>query len=213
MAPANSGRADTFERVMRWVALAWLVVWFPAYARVWGWTNFLHLCDVAVLLSVAGFVFRSPLLLSSQAIGTAALYLAWWVEALTRCLTGRDLTGGLDYMWDARYPLWVRLLSLFHVVLPILLIWAVARRGYERRALALESAIVTALLVVSRFYSSALNLNYAYRDPILHRALGPAPVHLAAILATIIVVGVLPVHVLLTRWCLAPRNRTGLSSA
>lgn len=198
---------------MQWNAIAWLVVWVPTYARVWGWANFLHLCDVAVLLSVAGFVFRSRLLLSSQAIGTVVPYMAWWVDAATRYLTGRDMAGDLGYLWDARYPLWVRLLTLYHVVLPILLIWAVARRGYDRRALALESAIVAALLVVSRFFSPTLNLNFAYRDPIFHRALGPAPVHLAAIVAAIIVVGVLPVHVLLTRWCLVPRNRTRLSSA
>lgn len=198
---------------MQWNAIAWLVVWVPTYARVWGWANFLHLCDVAVLLSVAGFVFRSRLLLSSQAIGTVVPYMAWWVDAATRYLTGRDMAGDLGYLWDARYPLWVRLLTLYHVVLPILLIWAVARRGYDRRALALESAIVAALLVVSRFFSPILNLNFAYRDPIFHRALGPAPVHLAAIVAAIIVVGVLPVHVLLTRWCLVPRNRTRLSSA
>src|SRR5207253_2665355 len=35
---------------MRWAAAAWLAVWIPAYASVWGPRNFLLLCDVAVLL-------------------------------------------------------------------------------------------------------------------------------------------------------------------
>ena len=39
---------------MRWVALAWLLVWGVSYARVWGWTNFLHLCDLAVILTCLG---------------------------------------------------------------------------------------------------------------------------------------------------------------
>src|SRR2546423_711329 len=39
---------------MRWAAAAWLAVWIPAYASVWGPRNFLLLCDVAVLLTCGG---------------------------------------------------------------------------------------------------------------------------------------------------------------
>src|SRR6266705_343473 len=56
--------------VLRWFALAWMTVWLPAYARVWGWSNFLHVCDVAVILTCAGLIFDSPLLLSSQAVSS-----------------------------------------------------------------------------------------------------------------------------------------------
>ena len=103
-------------------------------------------------------------------------------------------------MWDARFPLWVRLLSFFHVVLPAVLAWAVWKLGYDRRGLALQTAIAAVLLVASRFLSPALNMNYAYRDPLFKRAWGPAPVHLGVILVGAVVLLYWPTHVLLKRF-------------
>ena len=90
-------------------------------------------------------------------------------------------------MWDSRYPLWVRLLSTFHIGLPVVLLWTLRRVGYDSRALALQAAIAALLLIISRFLSAELNLNYAYRDPLFHRAWGPAPVHLAMIFIPLVV--------------------------
>jgi hypothetical protein len=113
--------------VLRWVGLLWMVVWLPAYFRVWGWANLLHLCDVAVILTFVGIWLANPLLLSSQAVGSLAAGLFWILDAGWRLTTGRFLVGGTDYMWDARYPLWVRLLSTFHVGLPLVLLWTPAQ--------------------------------------------------------------------------------------
>jgi hypothetical protein len=110
--------SNTFP-VLRWVGLCWMVVWLPAYFRVWGWANLLHLCDVAVILSFIGIWSANPLLLSSQAVSSLAAGLFWILDVGWRLTTGRFLIGGTDYMWDVRYPLWVRLLSSFHVGLPL----------------------------------------------------------------------------------------------
>ena len=64
LAPRPPGRA-AFSR-LRWVAAAWLVVWTAAYARGYGWANFLQLCDLAVVLTCVGLWLGSPLLLSSH---------------------------------------------------------------------------------------------------------------------------------------------------
>ena len=104
--------------VLRWFSLLWMVVWFPAYFRVWGWANLLHLCDVAVILAFLGIWLANPLLLSSQAVSSLAAGLFWILDVGWRLVTGRFLIGGTDYMWDSRYPLWVRLLSTFHIGLP-----------------------------------------------------------------------------------------------
>ena len=105
----------------------------------------------------------------------------------------------MEYMWDARFPLWVRLLSLFHVVLPVLLLVALRRVGYDHGALRLQSWIAVALLVASRFLGPTQNLNYAFVDPIFHRAFGPAPVHLALIFAALTGIIYWPTHLLLAR--------------
>ena len=190
--------------VLRWVGLLWMVVWLPAYFRVWGWANLLHLCDVAVILTFVGIWLANPLLLSSQAVGSLAAGLFWILDAGWRLTTGRFLVGGTDYMWDARYPLWVRLLSTFHVGLPLVLLWTLRRVGYDRRALGFQAAIAAVLLILSRFLSAELNMNYAYRDPLFHRGWGPAPAHLAMIFIPLVVLVYWPTHVLLSWLFRAP---------
>jgi hypothetical protein len=167
--------------VLRWFSLIWMIVWLPAYFRVWGWANLLHLCDVCVVLSFLGIWWANSLLLSSQAVAALAPGVLWALDVGWRLTTGRFLVGGTDYMWDGRYPLWVRLLSTFHIGLPLVLLWTLRKVGYDKRALALQAVIAAFLLIVSRFLPPALNLNYSYRDPIFHRTWGPAPLHLAVI--------------------------------
>lgn len=185
--------------VLRWFSLLWMVVWLPAYFQVWGWANLLHLCDVAVILTFVGIWWANPLLLSTQAVGSVAAGFFWILDVGWRLTTGRFLVGGTDYMWDTRYPLWVRLLSTFHVGLPLVLLWTLRKVGYDRRALGLQVAIAAVLLILSRFLSAELNMNYAYRDPVFHRAWGPAPAHLAMIFIPLVSLIYWPTHLLL-RW-------------
>ena len=195
----QSPHAPLFPLWVRWVSLLWLAVWVPSYALYWGWANFLHLCDVAVLLTCIGFARGDMLLLSSQAVSSLIGDLLWCLDSGWRLFAGRHLTGGTEYMWDARFPLWVRLLSLFHVVLPMLLLAALHRAGYDRRALLLQSEIALVLLVASRFLGPARNLNYAFADPVFHRALGPPFVHMTLIFAALSGIIYCPTHVLLVR--------------
>ncbi len=190
--------------ILRWVALAWMIVWLPAYILVWGWSNLLHLCDIAVIFACAGLWLGNSLLLSSQAVSLLAAGVLWTADAGWRLLTGSYLVGGTEYMWDVHYPLWVRLLSLFHIGLPIVLLHALWKTGYDRRALAAQSAVAAGLLAISRFWPRQLNLNYAYHDPLFHRTWGPAPLHLGVTLAVLIAVLYLPVHLLLKKCFQAP---------
>jgi hypothetical protein len=184
---------------MRWAALLWLSLWAPAYASVWGPSNFLHLCDVAVILTCAGVCSGSALLLSSQAVSSLVIDLLWDLDAGWRLVSGRHLLGGTEYLWDPGFPLVVRLLSLFHVVWPVLLLWALRRVGYDRRGLPLQIALAAVLLVAARFTDPRLNINFAFRDPFFHRALGPAPVHLTVSILGLAVLVYLPVHLVLAR--------------
>ena len=184
---------------LRWAALPWLSLWVPAYASVWGFSNFLHLCDVAVILTCVGLWSGSALLLSSQAVSSLLIDLLWAVDAATRLLTGRHLLGGTEYLWDPGFPLAVRLLSLFHLVWPLLLVWSLRRVGYDRRGFRLQVALASCLLVASRFTDPRLNINFAFRDPIFHRVLGPAPVHVAVSIVGLAVLVYLPVHLVLAR--------------
>jgi hypothetical protein len=191
---------------LRWAALLWLVVWGPTYAVVYGFGNFLHLCDVAVILTCVGLWRGSPLLLSMQALNIL-IDLAWDLDLGWRLATGRHLLGGTEYMWETKYPLWVRLLSLFHLLLPVVVLWALRRVGYDRRALAAQSVLGLVLIAGARALGPEVNVNYAWLDPFFHRSWGPAPLHVLVIFAGLIAVVYVPAHALLSRVCPATKSR------
>lgn len=198
--------AAVFPR-LRWLALAWLVVWIPIYWFYWGWETFLLLCDISLVIGCLGLFSGNSLLLSTQAVATPIVGICWGVDLLWRFILGHHLYGGTEYMFDTRFPLWTRLASFFHLALPILLIWALRRVGYDRRGWPAQSGIAALLLAASRLIDPARNLNFAFRDPLLHRSLGPAPVHLTIIFAGLVLVLYGPMHLALARWFPAPEEK------
>lgn len=195
-------RGDDTGVIPLWVkiaALAWVVAWLPIYAVYYPLPNFLHLSDIALLLTAVGLWTSNSLLISSQAVSVLIGETIWCVDVLWTVASGHHLIGGTQYMWDQHYPLWLRLMSLYHFVLPVLLVWAVARLGYNRRGLKLQAVIGAAALVGGRLWGGQNNVNFAYRDPIFHRSWGPAPVHLLVIYAGMILLVYLPTNWLLAR--------------
>ena len=190
----------TLPQWLRWAALLWLLVWIPVYWRTWGPENFLHLCDIAVILGCIGLWSGSALLISSQAVGLLVVSIVWAAGAAWEFFLGRRLIAGTEYLFDPSFPLWVRLLSLFHIVLPLLLLWALARTGYDRRGWRLQSAIAFLAFVASRFTPPPENINYAFTDPFIHRAWGPPAVHVVTSTLFMIFVAYLPAHVILRRF-------------
>ena len=192
---------------LRRAAAVWLVVFVAGYGWAYGAANFIRLCDVAVIMTCLGIMTGSALLVSSQAVSSLVVDLAWDLDLLWRLLFGRHLIGGTEYMWDPRYPLWVRLMSLFHVAWPPLLFAVLRRLGYHPRGFPLQCAIAAVALVASRFVLPGENLNFAFRDPFFHRSWGPAPVHLGLTFAVLVAAVYWPTHRLLRR-VLGARSRS-----
>jgi hypothetical protein len=197
--PAQTPTTARLPTLARWGAIAWLIVWIPAYGHAWGFANFLHLCDLAVFLTCIGLWTSNALLLSSQALSSVLIDVLWALDAGWRVVTKHQLIGGTEYLFDAHIALWIRLLSLFHVVLPPLLLWALWQTGYDRRAWSLQTAIALVAFIASRFTNPAANINFAFQDPFWHRQLGPAPVHVALSVAALAVAVYLPTHLILLR--------------
>ena len=84
-----SPASSKFPAWLRWAALVWLVVWIPAYWHTWGAANFLHLCDIAVILTCVGMWTNSALLISSQAVRSLLVDAAWTLDAASRFIRGR----------------------------------------------------------------------------------------------------------------------------
>ena len=175
----NATAREPVSSRLRGFGALWLAVYLPTYASAYGFRNFLFLCNIGVILTAVGLIARSRLLLSSQAVAAPIIALAWAVDAAWKLLTGDFLYGGTAYMWDPAYPLFARLLSLYHLGWPLLLWWVLRHAGYERRGWAVQSAIAALAMVAGRLLAPAAeNVNFAWTDPFFGRQFGPAPLHL-----------------------------------
>jgi len=206
--PTSSAARKTIPVWIRYLAILFLALWFAAYWHAWGPANFLHLCDIAVILTCIGLWTNNALLLSSQAVSSVLIDIVWTLDVAARLIFGRHLIGGTEYLFDGSTPLWVRLLSLFHIVLPCILLWSLSRLGYDRRGWKLQSAILPPVLLASRFVTPDQNLNFAVNDPFLHRSYGPAPLHLAITFLFLVVVVYLPTHLFFSRLFPPPSGRS-----
>lgn len=164
---------------LRWFGALWLLVYLPTYQTAYGTLNFLFLCNIGVILTAIGLIVRSRLLLSSQAVAAPVIALAWAIDAGWKVVGGEFLFGATAYMWDPSYPLFARLLSLYHLGWPLLLWWVLRRTGYDPRGWPLQMLVAALAMLAGRLLAPAAdNLNFAWIDPFFGRQLGPAPAHL-----------------------------------
>lgn len=192
-------------RRWRWVFLAWMAVWVPAYWFTWTPWNFILICNISMFLVFAGVWRGSALLVSSQAVASIFVGLAWGLDVVWRAATGAHLIGGTEYMFDPANRLWVRLLSFYHLLLPAALVAMLSRSGYDRRGWKLQAAVAAVVFVGTRIAAPWLpiptdkNPNYVLRDPILGLELGPAPLHLLIIWLVLVFALYWPTHRLLEK--------------
>lgn len=150
---------------------AFMAVLVPFYWANYGPTNFLYFCDLALFLTLYGMWTEKSLPISMAAVGIL-IPQALWVADFASNLFGYPLAGLTDYMFDEANPLFNRSLSLFHGWLPFLLVWLVARVGYDRRAALLWMGMAWAVLAVCYLWMPAAkhpsdpnlpyNINYVY---------------------------------------------------
>jgi hypothetical protein len=186
-----------------------LVLYVPSYALAYGFANFLFLCNLAVILVAVGVWTCSRLLLSSQAVGTLVVGAIWTMDLASRLIGGSHLIGGTEYMWDPQWPLFTRLLSLYHVILPVLLVVVLRRIGYDRRGYVLQSAIALGGVVVGRFFGPVANINHAFVDPVLKRSWGGPATHIAIVAGALVLVAYPLTHLLMVRLCPPRRPSPG----
>jgi hypothetical protein len=143
-----------------WLKIAWtmlVLIIVPVYWRYYGPKNFLWFSDIALIAIAFALWMENRLLISMMAVGVLALELLWNFEFLTRLIFGTSLFGMSAYMWDESIPLGVRLLSLFHIPMPIVLIWTLHRLGYDRRAIYLQTALAWIVLPLSYVFAEPQN--------------------------------------------------------
>ena len=140
-----------------------VLVLLPVYWKQYGPGNFLWFSDIALLLTVPALWLESSLLASMILISVGFLELMWILDFFVRLLIGASITGLSAYMFDSRISLSIRALSLFHIVLPIIVVWIVSRVGYDGRALFAQTALAWIVLPLSYLLTKrSENVNWVY---------------------------------------------------
>jgi hypothetical protein len=190
------------ELIPPWIKIVYtlfLCVLVPVYWVHWGPRNFLWFSDIALLTTAVALWLESALLASMMALAIALPELAWNADFFGRLVSGRHVLGLSAYMFDARKPLFLRALSLFHVALPIVLLWMVHRLGYDRRAWALQTLVALVVLPVTYALTDPDdNVNWVYGPGSRPQTLVGPRAYLALVMVLFPVVIYLPTHLLLS---------------
>ncbi len=137
-------------------------MWAPFYAWHYGPHNFLWFCDIANFMILLGLWHESRFVLSWQAVSVLLVQLLWTGDLAGRLLFGVHPIGGSEYMFEPEIPLVIRLLSLFHALAPVILLWGVARLGYDRRAFITQSLVSWVVLPVSFLAGPERDINWTW---------------------------------------------------
>lgn len=188
-----------------WLKLGYgsaVMVLLPVYWWHYGPQNFLWLSDLALFATTAAVLSGRPWPAGMAAVGVLPLELAWAADFLCggRCL------GLAAYMFDPAKPLYLRALSLFHVVLPPTLIWLLYRFGYDRRSFPRQTVFTLVLLPTTWLLTSPEeNVNWVYGPgPTAQYALPPL-LYLALEMAILPTLVFWPAHLALKRLFRAAR--------
>jgi len=158
-------------RIPLWVKLLatlWVAVLIPEQGT---WLNLLWFCKVALVLTTVGLWFESSFLVSMQAVGSAWWMLLWVLDFLIHLAAGINTTpaplGQTNYMFDGRMSPFGQGLSMYHIWLPFVLLLALRRLGYDRRAVFAQTLQGWVLLLLSYGLTTGIhgpggNLNGVY---------------------------------------------------
>ena len=171
-----------------------MVIWWRHY----GWRNFLWFSDIAFIGAVPALWLESAAIASVLAVAVLLPEILWNVDLAARLLTRRRVTGLTDYMFEPQRPRLLRGLSLFHVPLPLVLVWMVSEYGYDAQS-GLAGAVLMGAIVLpgSRAVSTPeRNINWTYGLGARRTTLRPAT-YVTLLYAGFVALVFVPTHLLL----------------
>jgi len=172
----------------------------PIYWRQYGPANFLWFSDIALLALVPALWLENALLVSMLAVSVVFFEALWNIDFFFRLTTGRSLIGLSAYMFDPGIPLFIRVLSGFHIVVPLLLLWMLHRVGYDQRAFLWQTIVALVVLPLSYLVSNAQeNVNWVYGFGQNPQRILPARLFVILLMLLFPLAVYLPTHLLFAR--------------
>lgn len=197
--------SQNISAIPLWLKISYtlfVAILVPAYWKQHGPINFLWGSDIALIITLFGLWLESSLLVSMMALAVLIPELGWTVDFIIRIVAGPEISDfrGTRYMFDPDIPFYVRCLSLFHVVMPALLLWSIHRLGYHRRALISQTLLCWIIYPLSYLMSDpAANINWVYGFGSEPQRWLSGPVYVLFLMALFPLALYLPTHLLLYR--------------
>lgn len=187
----------------------WILCWAPLYWRQYGAQNLLFFCDLGNLIIAIALWSESALLFSSQAVSLLLFQTLYCIDLIGALILGRHLIGGTEYMFDPGVPLLIRIMSLFHVVTPPLLLWAIWWLGYDRRGWRLQTLICWIVVTINYFWRPEKDVNWARGLFFREQHTMPGWLYLVGYLVVVPLAVYWPTHLVLMWW--AGRSRFAIA--
>ncbi len=203
---------NAVPRGIRLLYTGWMLFWVIVILNHQGPQNFFWLCNMAKFVALYAIWFPNRLLLSSQAGVVCLVGVVWTLDLLVGLgRGGESLTGFTDYMFDQDLALIVRVSSLYHIGLPLLLLWLVWLQGYDRRGPWLQCVIgIVGIVGAWLFTEPHRNINWVHQPFGVEQTWMAEPLWVLVLILVYPLLMYFPGHLLvravLNRWR-APRGR------
>jgi hypothetical protein len=184
-----------------WIKIPYALFVFvlvPVYWIRYGPANFLWFSDIGLIGTLVALWLESRFLLSMMGAGTLLFDIVWNFVFFSKLLLGAGRL--VDYMFDPEIALPIRALSLFHVALPIVQLWALGKMGYDVRAWKYQALLGFIILPLTYAVSSPeKNINWVFGVTEVPQQWLPAPLYLAALMVIYPTLVCFPTHLVLKR--------------
>jgi hypothetical protein len=207
--PPPTGPESRIPLWLKVVWSGWVLLWAPLYFHQYGAQNFLFFCDMGNILIAVALWLESSLIFSWQAVGLLIFQTLYSIDLIGAFLFRHHVFGGTEYMFNPHIGLLVRLLGLYHVVVPPLLLWAVDRLGYDEAGWKWQTLTCWIVVPINFFWRPQSNVNWARGLGHEQHAL-PGWLYLAAYLVLVPLLIYWPTQVAL-KWWAKPESAGRLS--
>lgn len=191
------------QAISLWIKIPYTIFVFvlvPVYWIRYGPTNFLWFSDIALFATLAALWLGSRFLVSMMATGVLIFDTVWNFIFFSKLILGAAPEGLVDYMFDPEISVFIRALSLFHVALPIIQLWALGKLGYDVRAWKYQAVLGWIILPLTYGVTRPEeNINWVYGMIEAPQQWLPAPLYLGALMLIYPTLICFPTHAILKR--------------
>jgi hypothetical protein len=128
-----------------------VVVYLGVLYHSLGFQNALWFCDVALFTATIGVWLESSFLCSMSMVSIVFVQIIWMIDYFVGLAIGGPPIGVSGYMFDTTKL--IKIVQLYHVWFPFVILWIVGVLGYHRRAWLAQFVLGWIVLLLARFWA------------------------------------------------------------